>query len=352
MCTLCYKFNDFWNEEEIFQLFHSVLESKFYKILFNNHIICCKTFLSFLISKSSRTSLITQISEDILIEFFSCRIIEMDSLILQIVEKYLPPGIAKQEDTSFLCISEQQIFHPMPSKCVEIAQYFLDNLNNNRSKIIRCFMLCSIEVRELLVHWILNNQDLLEQITISDILILVNSLLEIISTICTNSLDSSYSRVTWTKFAREDDKKSIHKISELFALKFFQNISRSMTQEKPSVYTLVTCALLNLTPSQQILDSLENNIKNRLSSDLFNLDFLCIIECYLLDNINYYKEDELKEFISSCLHCATLFIEKDEYKKYDTVFIQALFSKIGKIITYFISLFHYFIIIFNIILLF
>jgi hypothetical protein len=35
--------------------------------------------------------------------------------------------------------------------------------------------------------------------------------------------------------------------------------------------------------------------------------FLRIVEYYYLkNNINYYKENELKEFISNCLHYATL----------------------------------------------
>src|SRR5581483_3406597 len=137
-------------------------------------------------------------------------------------------------------------------------------------------------------------------------------------------------KITWTKFAKDDDKKSIHRISELFALKFLKNISKSIIQKKPSIYALVTCALLNLDPSQQVINSLKNNIKNKLSLDLFNLDFLYIIKHYLLNNINYYKEDELKNFISNCLHYATLFIEKDEYKKYNVEFVQIIFNEIGK----------------------
>ncbi|RIA94625.1 ribosome 60S biogenesis N-terminal-domain-containing protein [Glomus cerebriforme] len=330
--TVFYKFDNFWNEEEIFQLFRNILESKFYNHSLNNHdIMYYKKFLSFLINKLSHTLLITQISEKILIEFFSCHIIEMDSIILQIIEKYLPPGIVEEKNNSLSYISGQQIFHPILSNCLEVSQYFLDNLNSKRAKIVGYLMLCNAEIRELFVHWVLNNQNLLERIVVSDIVILMNSLLEIISTI--SLLDPKYTQVIWTKFAKVDEKKSIHKISELFAFKFFQNILKSTTtQEKPSIYALITCALLNLSPSQQVLDNLENNIKNELSSDLFNLDFLCIIECHLLDNINYYKEDELKKFISSCLHYATLFIEKDVYKKYSVGFIQAIFTKIDMLI--------------------
>ncbi len=336
MYSLCYKFNNFWNEAEIFQLFSSLLESKFYNLLlFNDHVDIIgsyKTFLSYLIKKLSRPLLITQTSEEILMEFFSCHIIEMDPIILEIIENYLPPGMAK-ENNSLLYTSEQQMFHPLLSKCVEIARYFLDNLNNNRAKIIGYLMQFSAEVRELFVNWILNNQNLSESIAIPDMIILVNSFLEVISTI---RIDFKYSRVTWTKFTREDDKKSIQKISELFALKFFQNISKSTTaQERPSIYALITCALLNLSPSQQILNILENDIKNRSSSDLFNLDFLYIIECYLFDNFNYYKEGELKKFISNQLHYATLFMEKDEYKKHSIEFMQAIFYKIGKIVIIF-----------------
>src|SRR6266498_5022138 len=143
MYSLCYKFNNFWNEAEIFQLFSSLLESKFYNLLlFNDHVDIIgsyKTFLSYLIKKLSRPLLITQTSEEILMEFFSCHIIEMDPIILEIIENYLPPGMAK-ENNSLLYTSEQQMFHPLLSKCVEIARYFLDNLNNNRAKIIGYLM--------------------------------------------------------------------------------------------------------------------------------------------------------------------------------------------------------------------
>ena len=176
MYTLCYKFNNFWNEEEIFQLFLSILKSKFY----NSNYINNKKFLFFLIDKLSYT-LIAQIDEEILLEFFSCHIIEMDSVILHIIEKYLPSGIVKEKNNSLLYISGQQIFHPILSKCTKIAQYFLDHLNNNRAKIIGYFILCNSEIRELFIHWILNNQNLLEQIIISDIIILVNSLLDVIN---------------------------------------------------------------------------------------------------------------------------------------------------------------------------
>ncbi|CAG8560992.1 3093_t:CDS:10 [Funneliformis mosseae] len=330
MCILCYKFDNFWNEAEIFQLFSSLLESKFYNPLLHDYVNLIshyKKLLSYLINKLSRALLITKTSEEILMEFFSCHEIEMDSIILQIIEKYLPPGITK-ENNSLLYFSERQNFHPLPNKCVEVARYFLDNLNNNRAKIIGYFMLCNSEVRKLFVNWILNHQNLSERIAIPDMIILVNSLLEIISTI---HMDFKYSRVTWTKFARESDKKSIKKISDLFALKFFHSISKSMAQEKPSVYALVTCALLNLSPSQQVLDTLDNDIKNNSPSDSFNLDFLYIIECYLLDNFNYYN-DEIKKFISNFLHYATLFIEKDEYKKYSIKVIQNVFSKVDVLI--------------------
>ncbi|GES88332.1 ribosome 60S biogenesis N-terminal-domain-containing protein [Rhizophagus clarus] len=288
MFALCYKFNNFWNEKEIFQLF---------------------------------------------LKFFSCHIIEMDSIILQIIENYLPLGLIERKNNYLLYNSQQQLFYPILNKCVKNTQYFLDNLNNNRAKIIGHLMLCIPETRELFVHWILNNKELLEQIVTSDMIILVNSLLQIISTFQTNSLDFKYSQIIWTESAKEDEKKSIHKISELFALKFFQNISQStIMQEKPSIYALITCALLNLSSSKQILNNLENNIKNKLSSNLFNLDFLCIIECYLTDNINYYKENELKEFISNYLHYATLFLEKNEYKNYSIKFIQTIFKKIDILI--------------------
>jgi hypothetical protein len=284
-----------------------------------------------------------QINEEILLEFFSCYIVEMDSIILQIIENYLPSGLIEEKNNYLLFNSEQQLFHPIISKCMKIAQYFLDNLNNTRAKIIGCLILCTSEIRELFVHWILNNQNLLEQIATSDIIILVNSLLEIISTIHTNSRDFKYSQIIWTKLVKENEKESIHKISELFALKFFQNISKStIMQEKPSIYALITCALLNLSPSKQVLNNLENNIKNKLSSDSFNLDFLCIVECYLINNISYYKENELKEFISNCLHYATLFIERNEYKKYSIKFIQTIFRKIGKINIYFFYYYYFF----------
>ncbi|CAI2172221.1 19997_t:CDS:10 [Funneliformis geosporum] len=305
-------------------------KSKFYNLLLNDYVNLTghyKTLLSYLVNKLSCALLITKTNEEILMEFFSCHVIEMDSIILQIIEKYLPPGIAK-DNNSLSYFSERQNFHPLPSKCVEIARYFLDNLNNNRAKIIGYFMLCNSEVRKLFVNWILNHQNLSERIASPDMIILVNSLLEIIST---NHMDFKYSRVNWTKFARENDKKSIHKISELFALKFFQSISKSMAQENPSIYALVTCALLNLSPSQQVLDTLDNDIKNNSPSDLFNLDCLHIIECYLVGNFHYYN-DELKKFISNYLHYATLFIEKDEYKKYSINVIQTVFSKIDVLI--------------------
>lgn len=289
-----------------------------------------------MLNKLSNTLLIIQINEEILLEFFSCHIVEMDSIILQIIENYLPSGLIEKKNNYILYNSEQQLFHPIISKCMKVTQYFLDNLNSNRAKIIGHLMLCTSDIRELFVYWTLNNQNFLEQIAISDIVILVNSLLEIISTIHTNSLDFKYIGVTWTKLAEENEKKSIHKISELFALKFLQNISKSIImQENPSIYALITCALLNLSPSKQVLDNLENNIKNNLSSDLFNLDFLCIVECYFINNINYYNENELKNFISNYLHYATLFIEKDEYKKYNIKFIQTIFGKIGKMMIIF-----------------
>ncbi|GBC41626.2 ribosome 60S biogenesis N-terminal-domain-containing protein [Rhizophagus irregularis DAOM 181602=DAOM 197198] len=331
--TLCYKFNNFWNEEETFQLFLSTLESRFYNNKYINNNKHYKKFLSFLLNKLSNTLLIIQINEEILLEFFSCHIVEMDSIILQIIENYLPSGLIEKKNNYILYNSEQQLFHPIISKCMKVTQYFLDNLNSNRAKIIGHLMLCTSDIRELFVYWTLNNQNFLEQIAISDIVILVNSLLEIISTIHTNSLDFKYIGVTWTKLAKENEKKSIHKISELFALKFLQNISKSIImQENPSIYALITCALLNLSPSKQVLDNLENNIKNNLSSDLFNLDFLCIVECYFINNINYYNENELKKFISNYLHYATLFIEKDEYKKYNIKFIQTIFGKIDILI--------------------
>ncbi|CAG8838161.1 36097_t:CDS:2, partial [Racocetra persica] len=162
-------------------------------------------------------------------------------------------------------------------------------------------------------------------VSLKGIIIIVSTFIDIVSS-------KTHLQIDWSPVVTESDKNAIKTISDKCALRFFHGITTSYTEKSPSIYANVVCALMSLSPPMDLMKTLKLSIQKG-SFDLFSLDYLSIIERHLAKNINDYDEQDLKTFISSCLHQATLFMEKDIFKNCSNEALKAIFNKIDDLST-------------------
>ncbi|CAG8755435.1 3222_t:CDS:2, partial [Dentiscutata erythropus] len=232
---------------------------------------------------------------------------ELDTVILQFIEIYMAPGLIDNENVKYFQFTGASN-HLLLIKNIDssVVRFILDNLNAFKAKILSCLIICNSEIRLEFVNLILFNPQLLESVSLKDFIIIVSAFIDIVSS-------KTHLQINWSPVVTENDKNAFKVISDKCALRFFHSITTSYKEKSPSIYANVVCALMSLSSPVDLIKVLKFSIKNG-SFNLVSLDYLSIIECHLTDNINDYDEQELKVFISGCLHQATLFMENDIFK--------------------------------------
>ncbi|CAG8539637.1 7018_t:CDS:2, partial [Racocetra fulgida] len=250
-----------------------------------------------------------------------------DTVILQFIEAYMPPGLIDNENAkNFQFIGKPTHFLLVKIIDSSVVRFILDNMNTLKAKILSCLIICSPEIRLEFVNLILLSPRLLESVSLKGIIIIVSTFIDIVSS-------KTHLQIDWSPVVTESNKNAIKVISDKCALRFFRSITTSYTEKSPSIYASVVCVLMSLSPPMDLMKTLKLSIQKG-SFDLFSLDYLSIIERHLANNINDYDEQDLKTFISSCLHQATLFMEKDIFKNCSNEALKAIFNKIDDLIKF------------------
>ncbi|CAG8450593.1 16464_t:CDS:10 [Cetraspora pellucida] len=325
---------NYLTETELSQLLDCILNVNIVDALYlldENPIRRYMTFLS-LVSNNfmrlgSRTHITDNCFKKLLYIWQKQPTLELDTVLLQFIEAYMPPGLIDIENTKYFQFTEMPN-HFLLVKSIDssVVRFILDNMNTLKAKILSCLIICSPEIRLEFVNLILLNPQLLVSISLKQIIIIVSAFIDVVSS-------KTHSKIDWSPVATENDKKATKTISDKCAHRFFRNITTSYTDKLPSIYANVVCALMSLSPSIELMETLKFSIQNG-SFDLFSLDYLSIIEFHLEIHINDYDEQDLKTFISSCLHQATLFMEKDIFKNYSNEALKAIFNKIDDLIRF------------------
>ncbi|CAG8441879.1 9449_t:CDS:10 [Acaulospora morrowiae] len=252
---------------------------------------------------------------------------EMDNLLLQIVMVCIPPGLIEPIDTM-----DFKKMHPyLPPTWAKnfdksLVQDLVDNMNDTRSRILGILLTINSDIRLEFVSKILSTPNLLDPLSISEILSLLTAFFKVVAT-------NSDLQFTWSSIATYDDKRAVFSLSEKYGCQLFQQTSSQTLRAIPSGFSVATCAFLSLSPSSQLISTLERLITNG-SSIVFGVDSLSVIECYLERNHGDLDELNLKEFLSNIFHQATLFMENEVFKTCEHDTLVALFNRINNLIRF------------------
>ncbi|CAG8557822.1 4276_t:CDS:2, partial [Dentiscutata heterogama] len=325
---------NYLTEIELFQLLNCILDINIFDPFYSLDETTIRRYMTFLslVSKNimkqgSGMRITDNCFKKLLYLWQKQSTFELDTVILQFIETYMPPGLIDNENVKYFQFTGTPN-HLLLIKNIDssVVRFILDNLNAFKAKILSCLIICNSEIRLEFVNLILFNPQLLESISLKDFIIIVSVFIDIISS-------KTHLQINWSPVVTENDKNAIKMISDKCALRFFHSITTSYKEKSPSIYANVVCALMSLSSPVDLIEALKFSIKNG-SFNLFSLDYLSIIECHLTDNINDYDEQELKVFISGCLHQATLFMENDIFKNCSEEVLQTIFNKIDDLIKF------------------
>ncbi|CAG8444868.1 16777_t:CDS:10 [Acaulospora colombiana] len=255
---------------------------------------------------------------------------EMENILLRVVEVCLPPGLVKPIDSTDLRMMRSYL-PPSWTKNFDkgLARDVLGNLNDTRSRILAVLLVIDSEIRLEFVSKVLETPTLLDPLAMDDILMIVSTFLKVVAM-------KSDLRFSWSSTATHDDQRLVFSLSEQYGCQFFHQIAVSqMLKAIPSEFSIATCAFLCLSPSLKLIGAIENLMVNGSSNnDMFNVDCLSVLDCYLERNHGDVDESNLKRFLSDLLHQSTLFMENDVFKRYDREILVSLFTRIDNLIRF------------------
>ncbi|RIB18938.1 ribosome 60S biogenesis N-terminal-domain-containing protein [Gigaspora rosea] len=319
---------------ELSQLLDCILSINIFDTLYSLDETVIRRYMTFLslLSKNimklgSRTHITDHCFKKLLYLWQKQPTFELDTVILQLIEAYMPPGLIDNENVKYFQFTGTPNYLLLIKNInSSVVRFIFDNLNILKAKILSCLIICNSEIRLEFVNLILLNPQLLESVSLKDFIVIASAFIDIVSS-------KTHLQINWSPIVTENDKNAIKTISDKCGLRFFRSITTSYKEKSPSIYANVVCALISLSPPVDLIEVLKFSIKNG-SFDLFSLDYLSIIECHLAGNITDCDEQELKIFISGGLHQATLFMEKENFKNCSNEVLKAIFNKIDDLIKF------------------